>query len=385
MIIDTATPNNRVKAFWFVWPDALHYRGSIIRLSFPAVLMMTGYGVGIAFLIRQYEYMAIQLTIMTPVAVVLSLLLVFRTNSAYDRYWEGRKIWQDLKVTSRNMIRNVWCGMQEKSAEDSARKRQALKEVAALVISIKHYIRGEDGLEYADYDGLLTPEFRMRVMTQGSNYTYGAIGDSVGHNSPQVGGSSTEICIQQQQGNEGWERTTDIPLPSKIMYEIQKSVEYMQKNGLVPAQLYVNMLNLVNGLGGLIGGCERIISTPIPLAYHIHLHHSLYLYLMVLPWSTGSMGLAKCIILQAIISFMMIGIDAISREIQNPFGYDANDLPLDAFCESLLVELSYALTHRTPTLPENIEDTLSENSKAVKEAAMNKDCSGATTAPCGGS
>ncbi|KAJ2082742.1 hypothetical protein H4R24_001338 [Coemansia sp. RSA 988] len=379
MIIDTATPHNRVKAFGFVWPDALHYRGSIIRISFPPVLAMTGYGVGIAFLIQQYEYLAIQLTIMTPVAVVLSLLLVFRTNSAYDRFWEGRKIWQDLKVTSRNMIRNVWCGMQEKTPEDSARKRQALKEVAALVISIKHYIRGEDGLEHADYDGLLSPEFRMRVMTQGSNYTYGAIGDGVGHNSPQVGGSSTEIRIQQQ-GNEGWKREADIPLPSQIMYEIQKSVEYMQKNALVPAQLYVNMLNLVNNLGGLIGGCERITSTPIPLAYHIHLHHSLYLYLLVLPWSTASMGLAKCIILQAIISFMMIGIDAISREIQNPFGYDANDLPLDAFCESLLVELSFALTHRTPTSPENMEGTLSDDLKAGKETATNKDCSGATTA-----
>ncbi|KAI9500733.1 hypothetical protein BX070DRAFT_229760 [Coemansia spiralis] len=74
------------------------------------------------------------------------------------------------------------------------------------------------------------------------------------------------------------------------------------------------------------------------------------------------MGLAKTIIIQFVISFMMIGIDAISREIQNPFGYDSNDLPLDAYCDTILVELNYALNHRSPKSLETVENTLSEHS-----------------------
>ncbi|KAJ2708787.1 hypothetical protein H4R19_004575, partial [Coemansia spiralis] len=145
MLIDSAVPRNRVHAVWLTWPDALRIRGSVIRLSFPPVLLMTGYGVGIAFLIRAHPKLAVNLSIMTPVAVVLSLLLVFRTNSAYDRFWEGRKLWQDLKVTSRNLVRSLWCGVAEKTPEDLQRKRQALKDAVAFVIAIKHYLRGEDG------------------------------------------------------------------------------------------------------------------------------------------------------------------------------------------------------------------------------------------------
>ncbi|KAJ2207675.1 hypothetical protein IW143_004871, partial [Coemansia sp. RSA 520] len=286
MLIDRVSPSNRTRAMGMVWPDALRIRGSVIRITFPAVFLLTGYGVGIAFLIRKYEYLALQIAILTPVAVVLSLLLVFRTNSAYDRFWEGRKIWQDLKVNSRNMIRNTWCGVVEKSIEDSVQKRQALKNVAAFMISIKHYIRGEDGLDYADYDGLLSPEFRMQVLARRSAHNYGSIGGSINgsiggaHNSPNRGQSSSELRIQQQQSNEGWERTVEVPFPSLLLYEIQKFVEYLMDNGVVHGQLYVNMLSTVNSMGTLLGGCERIISTPIPMAYHIHLHHSLYLYLL---------------------------------------------------------------------------------------------------------
>ncbi|KAJ1832834.1 hypothetical protein LPJ63_003224 [Coemansia sp. RSA 2711] len=370
MLIDRVNPSNRVRAFGVHWPDALRYRGSVIRISFPPVAFMTAYGVGIAFLIRKYDYLAIPVGIMTPVAVVLSLLLVFRTNSAYDRYWEGRKIWQDLKVNARNLIRNTWCGVQEKSIEDSVQKRQGMKNIAAFMIAIKHYIRGEDGLDYADLDGLLSPEFRMQVLARRSAYNYGTINDEA-RNSPERGQSSSEVRIQQC--NDGWERTGEVPLPSLLLYEIQKFVEYLMTNNIIYGQLYMNMTNTVNAMGTLLGGCERIISTPIPLAYHIHLHHSLYMYLLVLPWALGSMGLAKTIILQFVVSFMMLGIDAISREIQNPFGYDANDLDLDAFCEAMLVDLNYAMSHRAPKALEVVEDTLGDDLLKGKTADASSD------------
>ncbi|ORX72227.1 UPF0187-domain-containing protein [Linderina pennispora] len=376
MIIDTANPSNVVSGFGFEWPDALRLRGSVIRISFIYVAAMTGYGVGIAFLIQHHKDLAINMSVMSFVSLVLSLLLVFRTNSAYDRYWEGRKIWQDLKVTSRNLIRNLWCGVLENSIEDSVQKRQALKSVAAFVISVKHYLRGEDGVDYADYDGLLSPEFRLLLATNNNAYNYGAIG--AGNNSP-MGGSRTGLAatsatFHAQRLTEGWERQGEVPLPSLLLFEMQKFGEYIMDNKLCHVPFYASMLATINTLSASLGGCERILSTPIPLAYRIHLTHTLYLYLLVLPWSLGSMGsLWKTIVLQFIISFMLIGIDSISREIQNPFGYDANDLPLDAYCDNILLELNSALSHNSPKALVSNEDTLSNHNVATGGGAAGDD------------
>ncbi|KAJ1895160.1 hypothetical protein LPJ66_004755 [Kickxella alabastrina] len=371
MIIDTADPNNVVSAFGLAWPEALRIHGSVIRLAFPSVLFMTGYGVGIAFLIREYPGLAINISALSLVSLVLSLLLVFRTNSAYDRYWEGRKTWQDLKVNSRNLIRSYWVCVMEKSIEDSVVKRQAMKNVAAFIISIKHYLRGEDGLEHADYDGLLSPDFCLHFSTRSAAYNYGAIPAS-GSNSPEMVIGHGQL-YHTQETTEGWQRSGDIPLPSQILYELQKFTEHIQDNHLVHLQFYANLLGGLNTLGNMLGNCERIVSTPIPLAYRIHLHHALYLYLLILPWALGSMGLAKTIILQFVISFMMIGIDCISREIQNPFGYDANDLPLDAYCEAVLVELNYALHHRAPKALATTEDTMASTVTNAKDAGDSGD------------
>ncbi|KAJ2489861.1 hypothetical protein IWW37_003629 [Coemansia sp. RSA 2050] len=366
MIIDNARPTNVVKAFDLIYPDVLRLRGSVIRISFPPVLLMTSYGAGVAFLIHDYPGLAINMTVLSLVSIVLSLLLVFRTNSAYDRFWEGRRTWQEIKVTSRNLIRSLWVGVAENSIEDSVHKRQAMKNIAAFAISVKHYLRDEDGIEHADYDGLLSPEFRLQCATRGSGYSYGSI-PAVSAGSPDA--STTRLSATAPNGapvyfaqrmNEGWERRGDVPLPSQILFELQKFVEYVQDNKLIHVQFYASLLSTLNNLASLMGGCERILSTPIPLAYRVHLNHGLYMYLLMLPWALGGMGLAKTSIIQFIISFLMIGIDSISREIQNPFGYDSNDLPLDTYCESILVELSYALQRRAPKSLEAMEDTLSQ-------------------------
>ncbi|KAJ2382245.1 hypothetical protein GGI05_005715, partial [Coemansia sp. RSA 2603] len=239
MIIDNANPSNVVSAFGLVWPDALRIRGSVIRIAFPPVFLMTGYGVGIAFLIKSHPEYAISLTVMSLISLVLSLLLVFRTNSAYDRYWEGRKIWQDLKVNSRNLIRSFWVSVAENSIEDSVLKRQAMKNVAAFTISVKHYLRGEDGLDYADYDGLMSPEFRLQYASRSNAYNYGAIPAS-GSNSPEmVVSHGSHLHIQQTA--EGWERSGDTPLPSQILYELQKYCEYIQDNHLIHVQFYASL------------------------------------------------------------------------------------------------------------------------------------------------
>ncbi|HEY9643352.1 MAG TPA: bestrophin family ion channel, partial [Coleofasciculaceae cyanobacterium] len=96
-----------------------------------------------------------------------------------------------------------------------------------------------------------------------------------------------------------------------------------------------HMLQTLNIMVDSLGGCERILKTPIPLAYAIHLKQLLLIYCFTLPfqfveelnWWTGA--------IVVLISFTLFGIEEIGIEIENPFGRDANDLPLDSFCETM--------------------------------------------------
>ncbi|MEA5516524.1 bestrophin family ion channel, partial [Nodularia sp. UHCC 0506] len=95
------------------------------------------------------------------------------------------------------------------------------------------------------------------------------------------------------------------------------------------------MQELLNKLVDNLGACERILKTPIPLAYTIHLKQLLLLYCCLLPFQlVESLGWWTGLIV-ALISFTLFGIEAIGLEIENPFGYDANDLPLDAICNTM--------------------------------------------------
>lgn len=104
------------------------------------------------------------------------------------------------------------------------------------------------------------------------------------------------------------------------------------------------MMNLLNQYLDGVTGCERIKNTPIPLAYSIHLKQLIFIYCLILPfqfvkdlnWGTG--------FFVAIISFALFGIEEIGIEIENPFGYDPNDLPLDELCRDIEMDIERFLS-----------------------------------------
>jgi putative membrane protein len=86
----------------------------------------------------------------------------------------------------------------------------------------------------------------------------------------------------------------------------------------------------------VLGACERILKTPIPLAYNIHLKQILLIYCLSIPFQLVDELLGFTGLVAAVISFTLLGIEEIGREIENPFGYDQNDLPLDDICNTML-------------------------------------------------
>jgi putative membrane protein len=111
------------------------------------------------------------------------------------------------------------------------------------------------------------------------------------------------------------------------------------------------MIQLLHQMVDVIGICERILRTPIPLAYSIHLKQLLMIYSLSLPfqmvdqleWMTGP--------IVALISFTLLGIEEIGIQIEDPFGHDPNDLPLDAICNTMqrniedLIAISFDANH----------------------------------------
>jgi len=97
---------------------------------------------------------------------------------------------------------------------------------------------------------------------------------------------------------------------------------------------------------------ERILRTPIPLAYSVHLHHSIWIYILSIPYQiVGDLGWWT-IPAVAIASFCLLGILAIGQEIENPFGYDPNDLPLDDFCDVMRREIEVIVGNHLPAAEE---------------------------------
>jgi putative membrane protein len=95
------------------------------------------------------------------------------------------------------------------------------------------------------------------------------------------------------------------------------------------------MLKLLDTMVDVLGSCERILKTPIPLAYSIHLKQLLLLYCLSLPFPMVNDLHWWTAVVVGLISFAVFGIEEIGIEIENPFGYDANDLPLDTICATM--------------------------------------------------
>ena len=123
--------------------------------------------------------------------------------------------------------------------------------------------------------------------------------------------------------------------PLEIAFWMGDYLQEQTKQKTINIYQLPTLQELINNLVDNLGGCERILKTPIPLAYSIHLNQLLFLYCLLLPfqlvdelgWWTGAVI--------SLVSFTLFGIEAIGIEIENPFGYDANDLPLDNICKTM--------------------------------------------------
>lgn len=241
--------------------------------------------------------------------IVLGLLLVFRTNTAYERFWEGWTIAGMTIFTGRNLSRQMWLTIIVKSSEQRYEKVEHLRLIAAFFVAMTQHLRREGVDERLK--SLLAPKQYMEL-----------------------------------------QKSSNMPLRITQWIGAYLTQQYTQQH--IDSFQFSALNRLLDQLVECLSRCERILNAPMPRAYSMHLRHLLILYCFALPFQMVKDLHWWTVPVVGVVAFALFGIEAIGLEIENPFGYDANDIPLDNLSRKLhndIEELIAADEDAIATLP----------------------------------
>lgn len=241
----------------------------------------------------------------TLIGFVLSIFLGFRINTAYERYWEGRKLWGQLVNTSRTLARQIATligpspGAGDGPAALAERRRAMIYTLMAFPHALRLRLRGEES----------------------------ALADLVAFV------PAAEVERLQVDRNP----------PNALVHLLAQQIEEAYRAGLCHPQHAALLHQGLTSLSDIQGGCERIASTPVPFVYTVLLRRIIGVYCYALPFGVLHPlgGLTPVVVLA--MSYAFYGLDAIGDEISEPFGNDSNDLPLSAICTTIEIDLRQRL------------------------------------------
>ncbi|WP_367769606.1 bestrophin family ion channel [Flavobacterium sp. WC2421] len=269
---------------WITFIFRFH-KADTFRQLIPMMIFIGTYSAGIAYL--EIEYWELpenshvkNISIMHGMlGFVISLLLVFRTNTAYDRWWEGRKIWGSLVNNSRNLAIKLSVILKEES--DRAFFRKLIPSYASI---LNKHLKDEETSKQLFEDIII--EHHKHRPNQVAKILFHKINDL--YNSKKITGDQLII----------------------LNHEIQS-------------------------LTDICGACERIKNTPIPYSYSAFIKKFIFFYVMTLPFGyVFNLGY-YVIPVVVFIFYVLASLELIAEEIEDPFGHDDNDLPTKKIAENI--------------------------------------------------
>lgn len=227
---------------------------------------------------------------LSALGVLLSLLLLFRTNTAYDRFYEGRIAWGTLVNNCRNLA-ILYNGI---LPEEDQRNRQFFaKIISNFPFALKNRLRDSHSMDDLDE----TDE-----------------------------GENSELVH--------WEH-----LPSGVSNQLRVRTEQLYREGRITDAQHINLNAPLQALMDVCGVCERIKSTPIPFSYSLFIKVFIILYLMVIPFTLIDAYGYLTIPASVLMAYILVGLEIIGEEIEEPFGVDRNDLPLNQLSQMIRVSI----------------------------------------------
>ena len=229
----------------------------------------------------------------TVVGLALSIFLSFRNNACYERWWEARKHWGTLIGEVRHLARILQALLPEREAA------RQLRRLSAFAHGLHARLRA---LDEAAAVGRMSPGSDL----SGPNPT-----DSI------LGAITRDLAALMRAGG-----LSDIQF------------------GILEAR--------IEALSGVHTACERLANTPLPFAYTLLVYRTAWLYCLLLPVGlTGSLGWATPVVV-ALVAYTFFGLDALGDELEEPFGTEPNDLPLDAMVRAVDRIVHHALGEPMP-------------------------------------
>jgi putative membrane protein len=245
------------------------HEGDTLRTLLPNILIVALFSLLVVYSDKGIMpgYLKYTATVHNLFGFVISLLLVFRTNTAYDRWWEGRRFWGSLVNTSRNIA------LKSHSYLDS---QDPIRETIAYDISnfaevLKNHLRGH---------------------ANNSN-------QHVGHT------------------------------PSLAAEQLFMDITDLNRQGYLTEVQFLTLNTDITVLSDICGGCERIKNTPIPFSYHVFIKKFVFFYIISMPFVFAPEFGYWTILITSFMLYVLASLEILAEEIENPFGFDTNDLPLD--------------------------------------------------------
>ena len=291
------------------WQLLYILRGSIVKAIAPKVLAILILSIAVAAVVELAPPTGIERVSVTPftlLGLVLSIFLSFRNSACYERWWEGRKLWGQLVYESRSLARQVNLLL----ADDTGRRRR----IAYLTTAFAHALAGR---------------LRGRIVAL----------------------MALPWLDKRQREQLGQRENVPDALLSMIAAELAQAL----RAGDLDPILYTQLEERLHAMSSIQAGCERILTTPLPFAYTLLLHRCAWMFCVLLPFGLASSLGWGTPVLSAGLAYAFFGLDQLGEEMEDPFGLEPNDLPLDALVRTIEIDQLDALGERPlpePLLPQ---------------------------------
>jgi len=268
------------------------HKSDTIRQLWPSIILMGILSWLVAYLeldyfdLKQNSTLKNTSILHTVIGFVLSLLLVFRTNTAYDRWWEGRKMWGKLVNDSRN-----------------------------LAIKLNALLPEDDKVSRIYF----TNKIKLFAKVLHTHLT----------------SESTKYMLDEEEHPEYEESLKAQHPPTKVVSRMYIALQKLEEEKVITPHDKIIIDQNLNGLLDVAGACERIKNTPIPIAYAVFIKKFIFVYVLTLPigyvFTTGYF----IVPLVMIIFYVLLSIELIAEEIEDPFNGGTDDLPTAKIAENI--------------------------------------------------
>ena len=269
----------------FVW------HGSVLSKIFSRLLLNFLLSIAVIIMLPWYTMLGIKFTLapFSILGVAIAIFLGFRNNACYSRYVEARHLWGQLMIASRSLLREV-----KTTLPDDAELGQFVR----LQIAFAHCLR----------------------MTLRRNPQAKPLAKYLSEKDLQT------VFAAQSPAN-------------RILLLMGEWLAVRRRDGQLSDILFHSLNNRLNDMSAVLAGCERIANTPVPFAYTLILHRTVYLFCIMLPFALVVDLHYITPFISVLISYTFISLDTLAEELEDPFGTENNDLPLDAICNAIEIDL----------------------------------------------